>query len=226
MDIDVLLIPKQKKLLELLVPGIEFGRIKGDLTIMLGAEGHGIAGLGSDTQLREIWSKAEEADFEVFVSRGFFIPKPQLQQHVLRFALDKGLILDAYKRGWKLPSKEANQVVNISTGDGSIINYQSTLTNVQQSIGSTPLLSGDAKAELTQLVGELKEALTDVSEDGADDAEVLVRHAEAAVNELNIAKPNKKWLQANIEGLEKAAKNLERILPPVVGIAVKIALVS
>ena len=226
MGVNLLLSDKQKTLLASIVPGIKSGEVAGDWYVSYAVGGFDISGLGNDPNLNELWQEAEEADFEVFVRLGFFMRFRQTQEFVLRFGLHKGAILDGYKRGWKVNEKD-NVQVSISGGDfrGAIVNAASTLNNVQQSIGSASGLSDDAKAQLAQLVSELKEVLSKIPEEESEEAEVLAHHAQVAVNQLNTPKPNKKLLSISVDGLEQAAKNLERVAVPVAAIAVKIAMI-
>lgn len=182
-----------------------------------------IFGLDKEGKLwREVWSGVKDSDFVAFVRCGFFERTGEAN-----FSLDEYLILDAVDHDFEVNEwvKGQGNQYNLNNISGSNINIGSKLDNVQQSIGAATPLSDDAKTQLTQLIEQLKEALNDVPEDDADEAEVLAHHAEVAVNQLNASKPNKKLISMSVEGLEQAAKNIERIAPRVVKIAAAIALI-
>jgi hypothetical protein len=101
----------------------------------------------------------------------------------------------------------------------SILNIKSTLTNVQQSVGSIPTSDETARQELQGLIEQLSQALQNVPDNQKEQAEAVAVSAEALVETAKVDKPNKTLLQISGEGLKKAAETLSEVAPAVVGIA-------
>ena len=101
----------------------------------------------------------------------------------------------------------------------SILNIKSTLTNVQQSVGSMPTGDEAARQELQGLIEQLGQALEHIPESQNEQAEAVAASAQALVETAKADKPNKTLLQISGEGLKKAAENLAEVAPAVVGIA-------
>lgn len=100
----------------------------------------------------------------------------------------------------------------------SILNIKSTLTNVQQSVGSIPTDDQAARQELEGLIEQLSQALQNVPAKQAEQAEAVAASAQALVETAKADKPNKTLLQISGEGLKKAAETLADVAPAVVGI--------
>lgn len=100
----------------------------------------------------------------------------------------------------------------------SILNIKSTLTNVQQSVGSIPTDDQAARQELEGLIEQLSQALQNVPAKQAEQAEAVAASAQALVETARADKPNKTLLQISGEGLKKAAETLADVAPAVVGI--------
>jgi ElaB/YqjD/DUF883 family membrane-anchored ribosome-binding protein len=101
----------------------------------------------------------------------------------------------------------------------SILNIKSTLTNVQQSVGSIPTQDESARQELQGLIDQLRQELENVPDGQAEQSEAVAVSAQALVETAKADKPNKTLLQISGEGLKKAAENLAEVAPAVVGIA-------
>jgi ElaB/YqjD/DUF883 family membrane-anchored ribosome-binding protein len=101
----------------------------------------------------------------------------------------------------------------------SILNIKSTLTNVQQSVGSISTSDETARQELQGLIEQLSQALQNVPDKQKEQAEAVAVSAEALVETAKADKPNKTLLQISGEGLKKAAETLSEVAPAVVGIA-------
>jgi ElaB/YqjD/DUF883 family membrane-anchored ribosome-binding protein len=101
----------------------------------------------------------------------------------------------------------------------SILNIKSTLTNVQQSVGSISTDDEAARQELQGLIEKLGDALQHIPESQNEQAEAVAASAQALVETAKADKPNKTLLQISGEGLKKAAENLAEVAPAVVGIA-------
>ena len=105
---------------------------------------------------------------------------------------------------------------------GANVNIKSTLTNVTQTIGALPDAESSTKAELEKLVAELNDALQQVPDDKAEEAEAVAQSAEALVEKAAEEKPNKTMVQITGEGLKQAAQNLADVTPIVLNIATQI----
>ena len=101
----------------------------------------------------------------------------------------------------------------------SILNIKSTLTNVQQSVGSISTDDETARQELQGLIEQLSQALQNVPDNQKEQAEAVAASAEALVETAKADKPNKTLLQITGEGLKKAAENLSEVAPAIVSIA-------
>lgn len=110
----------------------------------------------------------------------------------------------------------------------SILNIQSRLTNLSQSIGELVGVKSTEKAELKQLIEQLKGALETAPEDKVEEAEAVAWAAESLIDLVDAGvgeKPNRLKIQITKEGLKKAAENIADVLPKVLSIALKIAAV-
>jgi hypothetical protein len=210
---------RQKDLIRSLAPGLRDGTIRTEWIIFYG-DGKILGVGGMSVEVWNTWDGVKYADFDVFVNCDFFNRTPQGG-----YTLNEALILDAVDHDFEVNDwvKGQGNQYNLSNISGSNINIESRLDNVQQSIGTATPLSDDAKEQLTELIEQLKEALSAVPEDEAEEAEVLAHHAQVAVEQLNSGKPNKKLLSISVDGLEKAAENVGRIAPRIVKIAAAIA---
>ena len=115
-------------------------------------------------------------------------------------------------------------VVNIMSGDfrGAILNIDSTLTNLSQNIGSISNTDESAKNELTQLIEELKSALSKAPKDKTNDVEAMAWAAESLIKETTSDKANPTKIEITKDGLKKAANNIASVMPVVLIIAEKI----
>ena len=108
---------------------------------------------------------------------------------------------------------------------GANLNIKSTLTNVTQTIGALPGADPAAKAELESLVQQLNDALQQVPQHKAEDAEAVAKSAELLVETASAEKPNKTMIQISGEGLKQAAQNIADVMPTVLTIATQIVTV-
>lgn len=217
---------RQKDLIRSLAPGLRDGTVETEWTVArsIGTPAKGIPitilRLSNDLLLSG-WKDVKTADFDAFVQCGFFNQKSQTS-----YTLNEALILDAVDHNFADDEPTPSAQINFYGGDfrGAIVNAAATLTDVQQSIGATPL-SDDAKAQLTQLIEQLKEALAnaELPEDEAEEAEAAAHHVQAAVDQLNSAQPNKRIIKSSVNEFEKAIKNVGRIVPPIIALGAQIA---
>jgi hypothetical protein len=105
---------------------------------------------------------------------------------------------------------------NIVSGNNNVVNQQ-----IQNSFNKAE--AADIQAELketlkqlAQAVGTMNKALpAEQAAEAADDLDKLVEEATKP-------KPNKKWYSVSIEGLIKAAENLDKLGEPVINLSRKV----
>ena len=112
-------------------------------------------------------------------------------------------------------SPEKTEVVTIHTGDNSIINFNSTLNSVTQSINISPTLPLESKQKLDALLAQLFDDLKELPSESEDDAEAVATMAKNLIENTMEEKPNKTMVEISAEGLIKAAKNISLITPNV-----------
>ena len=101
-----------------------------------------------------------------------------------------------------------------------VLNVKSTLTNVQQSIGSMSAVDEDARRELKGLIEQLSQALEQMPTSLKEEAEAVAASAQILVEQAKAPKPNKTMLHLSGEGFKKAAENLAGVAPAAVAPAV------
>lgn len=108
---------------------------------------------------------------------------------------------------------------------GAILNIQSTLENVQQTVGQMQTGDEESRRELQQLIGQLSKELTAaVPVEKKEQVEAVAATARALVEQAKEAQPNRTLLQITGEGLKQAAQNVADVLPTVLSIATQIVL--
>lgn len=107
---------------------------------------------------------------------------------------------------------------------GAILTIKSTLSDVQQTIGTMSTANDSDKQELKNLVNRLEQALEKIPETSDEDGVAVSQATEMLINTASEEKPNKTMLQITGEGLKQAAKNLAAITPDVVTIATSIVM--
>lgn len=108
---------------------------------------------------------------------------------------------------------------------GSIINIESTLENVQQTVGQMSAGDENTRKELQELIGQLsKELKKKVPPEKKEQAEAVAITAKALVDQAKEEKPNKTMVQITGEGLKKAAQNVADVMPTVLTIATQIVM--
>lgn len=105
---------------------------------------------------------------------------------------------------------------------GAILNVNSMLEDVTQTISSAPSLDQATKDELTRLVAQLRAELQNVPSGSESDAEAVAETAKDAVEKATTQKPNRALVQISANGLKEAAQNLAAVLPTVLPIAMQI----
>jgi hypothetical protein len=100
-----------------------------------------------------------------------------------------------------------------------ILNIKSTLTNVQQSVGSMPAVDDAARQQVQQLLQQLSKELEQIPASLKEEAEAVAASVQVLVDTAKSEQPNKPMLQITADGLKKAAANLASVAPMVVSIA-------
>jgi len=111
---------------------------------------------------------------------------------------------------------------NVTGGAGSLFNIGATLTNVIQSVGQINQGSADERAELAQLLEELRAALGDMPDEQAEAAQAVEVLAEQSVGQLQQKQPNKPLLKATLDGLKTAAQGVIEYAPKAVDLVAKV----
>ncbi|HML24458.1 MAG TPA: hypothetical protein PKD09_22580 [Aggregatilinea sp.] len=177
--------------------------------------------LDDQKDLQEFWREhAHQADFSVFQACGFFRQVGKNQYH-----LSEQAIIQAAERDFEsptVPTPTFNQY-NVSNVQNSILNIDSTLENVRQSIHAAPEVEDATKRELERLVAELQAALRGVPSEYQDEVEAVREQAEQVGKALSKERINKRSLDVSSKGLIEAAKTLQAVTPSILLIATQIA---
>jgi hypothetical protein len=107
----------------------------------------------------------------------------------------------------------------INIGNNNIVNVDSTLTSVNQSVQANSYISPTAKQELESLLKQLIDSLKDVPAENRDDAEAVAEMAKSLIENATKEKPNKPLVKISADGLKQAAENIAVIVPKVLLIA-------
>jgi hypothetical protein len=114
---------------------------------------------------------------------------------------------------------------NINVGGSAIINIDSVLKGVTQTIGGAPGLDKGQKTELERLVNSLKSDLEAVKANHADEVKEITTALEKAV--ANASKPlqerKKSILELSAKGLKDAAETVKDVAPAILTTAGLIA---
>lgn len=103
--------------------------------------------------------------------------------------------------------------------NGGILIIKSTLTGVQQSVGTMPAVDEAARADLQRSIEQLGQALEKIPASLKDEAAAVGTAAQMLVDAAKAEKPNKTTIEITSDGLKKAAANLAQVAPTVVTIA-------
>jgi len=105
---------------------------------------------------------------------------------------------------------------------GAIVNFKSTLTNVQQTVQAIPTADAAEREELERLVVALSAALEGLPPDKAEQAEAVAQQTQALVEEAKKEQPNKTMLGITANGLKQAAETVADVAPNVLQVATQI----
>ncbi|HTP01912.1 MAG TPA: hypothetical protein VMJ64_11110 [Anaerolineales bacterium] len=100
-----------------------------------------------------------------------------------------------------------------------ILNIKSTLTNVQQTVGTMPAVDDASRQEVQRLLGQLSKELEQIPTSLQEQAQAVSASVQVLVDTAKAQQPNKPMLQITADGLKKAAENLAGVAPMVVTIA-------
>lgn len=104
----------------------------------------------------------------------------------------------------------------------SIVNINSTLEGVSQSIQAMPKASPDDRKELEELVKTLQKQLEAAAQQKPEEAQAVALQAKSLVEQATQDKPNKTSINITKEGLMDAAKAVADIAPTVLETAASI----
>lgn len=105
---------------------------------------------------------------------------------------------------------------------GAMINIQSRLDNVTQTIGAMPAVRPDQKEQLAQLIAELKRTLTQIAPQQTPDAETLVRRIGALAEEATASNPDRAAVRDLSDIVRRAADRLAPTVPTVITLVASI----
>jgi hypothetical protein len=200
---------------------------------------------GADSSLDEAgeWIEKYAAKFSGRVitnydeQRPMFANAPLSYQKLVAKTYDQALITNIYgavnvRKLDKLVQKsivhrhgDTNVQNNITVGGAAIINIDSTLNNVQQSIGCATSLSDSQKSDLEKLVVSLRAELDAIKSDHTEEAKAVSDALEKAV--ATAAKPQaerkKSLLDLSAKGLKDAAELVSDVAQKILTTATLIA---
>ena len=105
---------------------------------------------------------------------------------------------------------------NIISGDNNVITQ-----HIQDSFNKAD--KADIQVELKETLKELAEAVSAMNKELPEEqAAEATDDLEKLVDEATKPKPNKKWYSVSIEGLIKAAENLDKLGEPVISLSKKV----
>jgi hypothetical protein len=104
---------------------------------------------------------------------------------------------------------------NVLSGNftNTLINIDSRLDRVTQTIQATPAIPPDQKFRLVQLIGELKQVLAGVPPDQAQEALNLTKRVEALAEETGSDQPDPEYINELAESLRRAAMKIAAVAP-------------
>jgi hypothetical protein len=110
---------------------------------------------------------------------------------------------------------------NINVGGSAIINIDSTLTNVSQTIGNSSGLDASQKSQLQSLVESLRADLDTLKNTHTDEAKAIAEALEKAVASASKPAPERKrsLLTLSAKGLKDAAELVKDVTPNILATA-------
>lgn len=118
-------------------------------------------------------------------------------------------------RNFRLPPREIGEIHVDIRGGNNIVNVNSILTSVQQTIQANTFIDPSQREKLEQLLSNLEYELKNIPPENADEAEAVAETAKDLIEKATKEKPNKPLVQISADGLKKAAENIAVITPKV-----------
>jgi len=112
----------------------------------------------------------------------------------------------------------------VMSGDfrGAMVNIESRLDHVTQTIGALPATRPDQREQLAQLIAELKRTLNQIAPQQAPEAETLVRRIDALAQEAAAASPDREAIRDLGDIARRAAARLAPSVPVVMTLVASI----
>jgi hypothetical protein len=117
---------------------------------------------------------------------------------------------------------KGNQYVMSGDFRGAILNIESRLDNVTQSLSAMPTAQPDQRAQLAQLMDDLKRALAAVPPEQLADAQTVARRVENLAEEATAANPDREAIADLGEIVQRAAGKLANAVPNVLSLVASI----
>lgn len=162
------------------------------------------------------WSEQDVRDYmDLLAERGLTTPANSAQHHCAAVSAQGRMTLrdpQFHASGYRPPV-----IVQGNDNAKIIVNANSTLHSVNQSITSSSYIS----EETVRLVEQLEDALKTVPPKHAEDVEAIAETAKTLIDHANKENPNRPLINVSAEGL-KQARNLAVVAPTVTTIALKL----
>lgn len=125
----------------------------------------------------ENWDIITEADISTFLDLGF-LRMIKLDNLGLpgSFTINEYKVLKAVEDNFQIPDNPSSVVKNIQIGNvsGGIVNVDSYVNNITQTIQNSDRVDEDLKQQFTLLIEQLKVALEEVPEENSEEAEAIL----------------------------------------------------
>lgn len=171
---------------------------------------------------KELFQQTLGAELELFEEDFVEIENQDEVENYISLLVDVSPLKGHYEETTRqVFAKEIIMGNKISFGNvsGSIVNIDSMLEQVNQTVGSASHFDESAKKQITGLVEQLKAELQKVPAEKKEEAEAVAESAKALVEAGAKSQPNKATIQITAEGLKKAAENIAGVMPNVLTIA-------
>ena len=100
---------------------------------------------------------------------------------------------------------------------------ENRIAAIESTIESAPNIPGERKAELLQLVAELKSEVNRLAETHLEEASSITRFADASAHEASRSEKNPQLADTALQGLRLSIAGLEESHPVIVGIVNRFA---
>ena len=224
---------KQKQLLASIVPGIQNETIGLNWTVsFIRGPAHGPTIFDnlhhSEANFVKLgWKDATDQDFMKFVSCGFFIDRGSAgQTWSHQYALDDIAIIEAFEHNWEMSDTPIQPAVvhNIFQNNtfSGVTNISSIIENSTQYVQQSDVLQNDDKVTFTELMTQLDAVLNEVPAQHEKQAKTVANQARRLAEDISDPDLDEGQKQITLEGLQKAAENLAKVMPRVLPIAMEI----